>query len=231
MADSPQYQDRDARREAQARQFEKRSGKPETLSTVGQAMSTDGINREICINTTKARGRQLTQKQSRFIDEYLCDSNATQAAIRAGYSKKTAQEQSSRLLSNVMVSQRLAERRKELQVATGMTAERVNTELAALVFSDVRKLFNDDGSFKSVNALDNATAAAIASIEVVQSFNAEGEITTRTMKIRFWDKNSAIDKAMKHLGLFEVDNHPTADPIAELLNEIAQRGNTLLVRE
>ena len=54
--------------------------------------------------TSKARtGLNLTPKQQRFVDEYLIDLNATQAAIRAGYSPKTAQEQSSRLLSNVMV--------------------------------------------------------------------------------------------------------------------------------
>jgi hypothetical protein len=44
-----------------------------------------------------------SKKQRRFVDEYLVDLNATQAAIRAGYSPRTAQEQSSRLLSNVMV--------------------------------------------------------------------------------------------------------------------------------
>lgn len=48
---------------------------------------------------------KLTRKQQRFVDEYLIDLNATQAAIRAGYSEKTAQEQSSRLLSNVMVQE------------------------------------------------------------------------------------------------------------------------------
>ena len=51
----------------------------------------------------------LTPKQERFVSEYLIDLNATQAAIRAGYSEKTAQEQSSRLLSNVMVQQAVSD--------------------------------------------------------------------------------------------------------------------------
>ncbi len=51
----------------------------------------------------------MNQKQRRFVEEYLIDLNATQAAIRAGYSAKTAQEQSSRLLSNVMVSEAVRE--------------------------------------------------------------------------------------------------------------------------
>ena len=52
---------------------------------------------------------KLTAKQERFVSEYLIDLNATQAAIRAGYSEKTAQEQSSRLLSNVMVQQAVSD--------------------------------------------------------------------------------------------------------------------------
>ncbi len=55
----------------------------------------------------------LTAKQQRFIKEYLIDLNATQAAIRAGYSAKTAQEQGSRLLSNVMVSSAIQEAQQE----------------------------------------------------------------------------------------------------------------------
>lgn len=54
----------------------------------------------------------LTPKQSRFVEEYLVDLNATQAAIRAGYSEKTAQEQSSRLLSNVIISDAVAAAQK-----------------------------------------------------------------------------------------------------------------------
>ena len=53
--------------------------------------------------------KKLTDKQRRFVEEYLIDLNATQGAIRAGYSKKTAQEQSSRLLSNVMVQDAIAQ--------------------------------------------------------------------------------------------------------------------------
>ena len=64
------------------------------------------------------RARKLTDKQQIFVDEYLVDLNATQAAIRSGYSKKTAQEQSARLLSNVMVSAAIEKARKERQERT-----------------------------------------------------------------------------------------------------------------
>lgn len=67
----------------------------------------------------------ITAKQQRFVDEYLVDLNATQAAIRAGYSEKTAQEQSSRLLSNVIVAEAVAAGQSALAEKTGITQQAV----------------------------------------------------------------------------------------------------------
>ena len=72
---------------------------------------------------------RLTAKQERFCQEYVVDCNGTQAAIRAGYSEPTAQEQSSRLLSNVMVQQRVAELQKRVANKLEITAEKVLQEL------------------------------------------------------------------------------------------------------
>ena len=82
----------------------------------------------------------MTPEQERFVHEYLVDVNATQAAIRAGYSKKTAQEQSSRLLSNVMVSEAIAKGMQALAEKTGVTAEKVIAELALIGFSNMLDL-------------------------------------------------------------------------------------------
>jgi phage terminase small subunit len=71
----------------------------------------------------------LTDKQQRFVDEYLIDLNATQAAIRAGYSQKTAQEQASRLLSNVMVSKAIEEAKKARESRTEVTQDWVVHEM------------------------------------------------------------------------------------------------------
>ncbi|EMG5773573.1 TPA: terminase small subunit [Yersinia enterocolitica] len=68
---------------------------------------------------------KLTDKQELFAREYLKDLNATQAAIRAGYSEKTAQVQSSRLLSNVMVQQRVSELASERNSRVGIDADYV----------------------------------------------------------------------------------------------------------
>lgn len=76
---------------------------------------------------------ELTPKQQRFCEEYLIDLNATQAAIRAGYSEKTAQEQASRLLSNVMVQAAIDAGKKQRSANTGITAERVLTGIMGVI--------------------------------------------------------------------------------------------------
>lgn len=78
----------------------------------------------------------LTDKQKRFCEEYLIDLNATQAAIRAGYSPKTAEQTASRLLRNVKVQEYIAKRQKELSRSTEITQERVIKELALIAFSN-----------------------------------------------------------------------------------------------
>ena len=79
----------------------------------------------------------LTDKQLRFAMEYPTDYNATRAAIRAGYSKKTAYSQGQRLLKNVEVQKKIKERQKELLDATFVTQERIVSELAKTAFYDI----------------------------------------------------------------------------------------------
>lgn len=72
---------------------------------------------------------ELTAKQEAFVREYLKDLNATQAAIRAGYSEKTAQEQGSRLLSNVMVAEAVAKRQDKAAKRAEITVDSLAQEL------------------------------------------------------------------------------------------------------
>lgn len=72
-----------------------------------------------------SQSKKLTDKQARFVDEYLIDLNATQAAIRAGYSEKTAQEQSSRLLSNVKVKEAVEKAQEKVSKRALVTQEDV----------------------------------------------------------------------------------------------------------
>lgn len=143
----------------------------------------------------------LNPKQHRFVDEYLCDLNATQAAIRAGYSEKTAASQGERLLRNVEIQTALQERMKAREQRTEITQDRVLTELAKIGFFDVRKLFHGDGSPKSIADLDDATAAAVAGLDVVNIGNQDAGIG-QVMKYKIADKRAALVDIGRHLGMF-----------------------------
>lgn len=155
----------------------------------------------------KKKEKELTLKQRKFAQEYCIDLNATAAYIRAGYNAKghAAESAASRLLSNVEIQDAVAQKQKELAAKCDVTAERVIREVAALAFSDVRKLFTADGSLKPIHELDDVTAAAIASIEV-DEIKSDGAVIGQVKKIKVWDKNSATERLCKHLGLFREDN-------------------------
>ena len=82
----------------------------------------------------------LTDKQQRFVDEYMVDLNATQAAIRAGYSPNAAAEQGYEHLRKPHIQLAIAEARKKQQERTGITADRVLREIAAVAMADAREL-------------------------------------------------------------------------------------------
>ena len=151
--------------------------------------------------------KTITLKQRRFVEEYCIDLNATAAYIRAGYIAKghAAESNASRLLSNAEIQNAIAQKQKELAGRCDVTAEKVVREVAALAFSDIRQLFNVDGTLKKIHELDDATAASISSIEVDELTAGETVIGV-TKKIKMWDKNSAQERLCKHLGLFREDN-------------------------
>jgi len=112
-----------------------------------------------------------------------------------------------------LIAQHQARVAAELQAKYAITRENVLDALANLVFADPRLLFNADGTLKHVTELDDRTAKMVSSFEVEEIYETEGKGPSRhkvnvgrTTKIRMWDKNSAVDKAMRHLGLFEKDN-------------------------
>lgn len=143
----------------------------------------------------------LTPKQRRFVDEYLIDLNATQAALRAGYSPKTADQIGSELLQKTTVAEALQARMKAREQRTEITQDRVLTELAKIGFFDVRKLFHGDGSPKSIADLDDATAAAVAGLDVVNIGNQDAGIG-QVMKYKIADKRAALVDIGRHLGMF-----------------------------
>ena len=145
----------------------------------------------------------LNDKQQKFCEEYLIDLNATQAAIRAGYSSKTARSIGQRLLTNVDIQARIQELQLKRSDRTSIKADRVLQELARVAFADVTDVIRfDDGGimFNDSSALDKDVTAAIASI----SHQKTDKGTTRS--VRMHNKVGALLKLVDHLGLADDEN-------------------------
>jgi len=165
---------------------------------------------------------KLTAKQQRFVAEYLVDLNAKQAAIRAGYSPRSAETNGNRLLRNAQVAAAVEAAKAERQARTEITADAVLQRLAAVAFGDVRELFGEDGSLKPVGELSEAAAAMLASLDVVMTLNDDGSVT-RTSKVRLNDRLRALELLGKHLGMFEPKAAPgSAENPIQLLIQHAQ---------
>lgn len=148
----------------------------------------------------------MNPKQQAFVREYLVDLNATQAAIRAGYSAKTARQIGDRLLSKADIQASVQELQRERAARLEITADRVLQELARIAFFDPRKLLNPDGTPKQLHELGDESAAAIAGLEILEEWDGFGEdrrLVGHVKKYKIADKNTALTNAMKHLGLLK----------------------------
>ena len=160
--------------------------------------------------------RKLTSKQTRFVAEYLTDLNGTQAAIRAGYSAKTAQEQGSRLLSNVMVAAAIEAAQQARAHRTGVTADRVVAELALIGFAnmaDYMRATDGGDPYLDFSALSRDQAAALQEVTVDRYTEGHGEDKRDVKRVKFKlaDKRAALVDLGRHLGLF-VDKHELSGP-------------------
>lgn len=153
----------------------------------------------------------LKGKRLLFVDEFVIDMNATQAAKRAGYSEKTAGQMGHELLKNVEIQAAISDAQARRSQRTEITQDRVLAELAKVGFSDIRNVVTGGGSLISIQDWDDETAGSIASVEVVQrpsgEYDDDGKpIMENVHKMRMWDKLNALEKLGKHLGMFKDDS-------------------------
>lgn len=159
----------------------------------------------------------MTPQQARFVSEYLIDLNATQAAVRAGYSGKTAYSQGQRLLKDVEVAAAIADAQDARAKRTLITQDRVLKELAKIGFADIRKLIRWTGNQPKMDeaACEDAGEVEISAANFVRLFDsaeltddiagAIAEISqTRDglVKVKMFDKRAALVDIGKHLGMF-----------------------------
>ena len=143
--------------------------------------------------------KKLTPKQEQFCLEYLIDLNATQAAIRAGYSKKTAQVIGSENLVKPLVQERVTELTQARKQRAEKTADDIIKEYESIGFSRVTNIveFNESGAafVKSSDKLSDSDKAAIESVEVIERGGDVPEIRT---KIKLHSKQTALAQLSKH---------------------------------
>lgn len=168
---------------------------------------------------------KLTPKQERFVQEYLVDLNATAAAIRAGYSRKTANRIASENLSKPDIQTAIQEAKQARSQRTEITQDMVIQELAKLGFFDIRKLFDKDGKPLDISKLDDDTAAALVGLDVQDVSDSDGNYVGFIKKYKMADKIKALELLGKHLGTWEHQDKQQAavedDPITRSLKEAA----------
>lgn len=142
----------------------------------------------------------LTPKQQLFVEEYLIDLNATQAAIRAGYSPNNADKIGSELLGKTRVSEAIKIAMAERSRRTGINQDRILAELAKIALVNPARVVNFDEATIREDALPE-DLAAVASVEVKRFPTKDGEGIER--EVKFHDKNKALDLAGRHLGMFK----------------------------
>ncbi len=151
----------------------------------------------------------LTPRQEQFCQEYLVDLNGTQAAIRAGYSKKTANEQASQLLAKLNIGDRVAELQAKRAERLEITADDVLREYARIGFADMADYYEEGGKLKSIHDLGDKSRV----VGEVQTETFVGEAgTTTKVKFKLHDKLKALDSVGKHIGFYLEDNKQKLPP-------------------
>lgn len=144
---------------------------------------------------------RLTAKQEMFCRQYLIDLNATQAAIRAEYSPKTAEATASRLLRNVKVQEFLKVARDDMQKRLELTADDVVRQLSKIAMRDIKDFvdWGKDGTFtlKAADEIDGTIVDAIQ--EDITDF---GEYQKINRSVKFPDRMKALELLGRHLGLW-----------------------------
>lgn len=142
--------------------------------------------------------RKLTDKQKKFVEEYLIDLNATQACIRAGYSVRTANEQGAQNLAKLSIQEAISKAMAERSRRTGINQDRIVQELARIAFVKITDVVDSDGEINT-NASDD-DLACIESYKVEDSDSVNGSSSKREVKLA--SKIKALELLGKHVGMW-----------------------------
>lgn len=158
---------------------------------------------------------ELTARQRRFVDEYLVDLNATQAAIRSGYAPSGARTEGARLLANADISDAIAAAQLKRSQRTKITQDQVLTELAKIGFSDIRRAVRWQAQVVEMEEDEETGEQKLSvtnQVQIIDSDDIDGDTAAAiseisqsdkgALKIKFHDKQAALVNIGKHLGMF-----------------------------
>lgn len=184
----------------------------------------------------------LNAQQLRFIQEYLIDLNAKQAAIRAGYSAKTAHSQGQRLLKHVDVSKAIEAAQYKRAQKTETDAAFVLTRLAQEVSADIADLYDDAGKLKPIKEWPLIwRQGLVAGVDTSEETGSDGKTVVTVSKIKLSDRIKRLELLGKHIsvnafreqvGHGDPDGNPLPAPVVDELskNDIARRVAFLLAQ-
>lgn len=158
--------------------------------------------------------RKLTKMEKFFVAEYQKDWNGAQAVLRAGSKSKNPDVIADQLLGKAWVAEAIEKQVQGRLRRIGVHSERVLTELVRVALSDLRKLYNEDGSLKLPGEWSDEAAAAVAGVEVLEEFVGKGKARTlvgHTKKVRVFDKVRALELLSKNLGIIGNGKHRDED--------------------
>lgn len=173
--------------------------------------------------------KTLTPKQERFCQEYIVDCNATAAAERAEYSKKTAAQLGYQLMQIPEVLARIDELKRDQTKRTEIQADTILQRLDQIGGVDMAECFTELGALKNIHDIPKELRQCIASIEVLEveeMVNGRKQKIGETKKIKFWDKLRANELIGKHKKMF-TERHDHTHRLGKTLEDIVDGSNQL----
>ena len=165
---------------------------------------------------------KLNDKREAFCQEYLVDLNATQAAIRAGYSEHTANEQGAQLLAILSVQDRVAELMAKRSKRTEITADSVLQELALLGFSNMGDYAKYGNNGVTLTPSDELSRKQLACLSEVSETVTVGK---RTTKFKLHDKKGSLELLGTHLKLFtDKLEHDASESLSGIIGKLLKAG-------
>jgi len=145
----------------------------------------------------------LTDKQEMFCREYLIDLNATQAAIRAGYSAKTANRTGSENLSKPDIAQRIIDLKSERNERVEVNADYVLRRLVEIDEMDVLDILKDDGGLKMVHEWPKVWRTTLSGLDILTTVTNFDDTTMENIlkKIKWPDKVKNLELLGKHISV------------------------------